>query len=243
MVDAPGRINHLTAEIGRIGNINFTYDAGGNPTSYVASPKSSYIGKLVMVYEILGGDPLYDLQVRSQAQAVYLVAGTKTAPAQMMSSGDIVGQPGLDDALSCSLVQQMKGWTEEVIQYKRENIERKVRRALDYVDQLTAEQKLLLLMTSDATTQGSHADLTTQIAALLADPTYRAVYNDTNNDFFAKFVNAPKGAMNPGPNRTVGPGTVIVDGGVLISGQQTSPSGTGTPPTPTLPGQPPSIPV
>ena len=243
MVDVAGRIIHLSAEIGRIGNISFTYDAGGNPVSYTYGPKNSYIGKLVMVYEILGGDPLYDLQIRSQAQAIYLVASADhTTPAQQMSSGDIVGQQGLDDAVTSNLIQQMKSWTEDVIQYKRENIENKVRRAVDYVDQLTAEQNLLLLMTN-STAQGSVAGITTQIATLLADPTYRAIYNDTNNDWHAKLVNAPKGAFNPGPGRTVGPGTVIVDGGPLVSGQQTSPSGTGTPPAPTQPGQLPSIPV
>jgi hypothetical protein len=242
-VDAAGRVIHLSAEIARIGTLLFSYDGGGNPISYTASPNSSYIGKLIMVYEILGGDPLFDLQVRSQAQAVYLVASSDhTTPAQQMSSGDIVGQPGLNDALSCSLVQQMKSWTEEVIQYKRENIERKVRRAVDYVDQLTAEKNLILAATSGASTTGSVANLTTQIATLLADPTYRATYNDTNNDYHQKLTKSPKGAFNPGANRTVAPGTVIVDGGVLISGQQTSPSGTGTPPTPTLPGQIPTIP-
>ena len=242
-VDAAGRVIHLSAEIARIGNIIFQYDAGGNPVSYTAGPNNSYIGKLVMVYEILGGDPLFDLQVRSQAQAVYLVgASSKTAPAQQMSSGDIVGQPGLSDALSSALVQQMKSWTEEVIQYKRENIERKVRRAIDYVDQLTAEKNLILAATSGATTSGSVANLTTQIATLLADPTYRAIYNDTTNDYHGKFAHAPFGPFNPGPNRTLGPGTVRVDGGPIVSGVQTSPQGAGAPPPPTLPGQVPTIP-
>jgi hypothetical protein len=239
----PERILHLTAEIGRIGSLTFVYDAGGNPVSYSAGPNNSYIGKLMMVYEILGGDPLFDLQVRSQAQAVYLVASADhMTPAQQMSSGDIVGSGGLNDALACSLIQQMKAWTEDVIQYKRENIERKVRRALDYVDQLTAEKNLLLTATSNSMTSGSVASITQQITTLLADPTYRAVYNDTNNDYHGKLTHAPFGAYNPGPNRTIDPGTVRVDGGPIQSGVQTLPTSTGTPPPPTLPGQLPTIP-
>jgi hypothetical protein len=241
-VDAPGRVIHLSAEIARIGNIIFSYDGGGNPISYTASPRSSYIGKLIMVYEILGGDPLFDLNVRSQAQAVYLVpAADHLAPAQQLSSGDILGQPGLQDALSSSLVQQMKTWTEEVIQYKRENLERKVRRAIDYVDQLTAEKNLLLAATSGATTPGSVSNIVAQLLVLLADPTYRAVYNDTINDYLGKLTHAPFGALNPNPNRTLDPGTVRVDGGVILTGTQTSPSGVGPPP-PVLPGQTPTIP-
>lgn len=241
-VDAPGRIIHLSAEIGRIGNILFQYDSGGNPVSYTAGPSNSYIGKLVMVYEILGGDPLFDLNVRSQVQAVYLVpAADHLSPAQQLSSGDILGQPGLNDALSSSLVQQMKTWTEEVIQYKRENLERKIRRAIDYVDQLTAEKNLLVIATSGETIVGSVSSIVTQLAVLLADPTYRAVYVDLINDYLGKLTHAPFGALNPNPNRTLDPGTVRVDGGVILTGTQTTPLGAGPPP-PVLPGQTPTIP-
>ncbi len=216
----PQRILHLVAEQQRIGQLLFTYDAGGNPTGYNASPKTSYIGKLIMAYEILGGDPFFDLQIRSMSQAVFVVAGTETTPAQQLSSGDILAQPGLMDGISALLVQQMQSWSEDVIQYKRENLERKIRRAVDYSDQLGAEIKVLSAILNDASTSGSLANLTQQVQTLLADTTYRPIYNDVNNDVHGKLTHAPFSAYDPGPNRTIDPNYVRADGGPVIPGQQ-----------------------
>ena len=216
----PGRLQHLLAEQGRIGTLQFTYDAGGNPQGYSASPPSSYIGKLIQAYEILGGDPLFDLQVRQMSQPIFIVAGTETTPAQQLSSGDILGQPGLQDAPTATAVQQMKAWAPDVLQWKRENIERKVRRALDYSDQLTAEINTLSMIMNSSTTSGSLAYLTSQVTTLLADPTYRAIYNDVLQDLHGKYSHAPFAAYEPGPNRQIDPNFVRGEGGPVLPGQQ-----------------------
>src|SRR6202789_4139699 len=106
--DILGRLAHLLAEQGRVGNLQISYDSGGNPTSCTYGPPSSYIGKLVAAYEILGGDPLFDLQVRQMSQSVFILPPAATLPAPQLSDGSILSQPGLMDAPSCSLVQQMK---------------------------------------------------------------------------------------------------------------------------------------
>jgi hypothetical protein len=229
-VDVPGRITHLAAEIQRIGTIVFQYDAGGNPTGYSADPPTSYIGKLVMAYEVLGGDALFDLQIRSMSQSVFVVAGTNTTPSQQLSSGDIIGMPGQMDALSSNLIQQMRAWTPEAIQYKRENIERKVRRAMDYADQLNAEIQTLTIILNSSATSGSLADTVSQVMTLLADPTYRATNTDTSGDIHGKRSRAPFSQWDAGPNRgPLLPVTTRMDGGVSIGGEQV-PQGD-TPPT------------
>ena len=220
--DVPGRLLHLVAEQMRIGTITFTYDAGGNPIAYNAggTPPTSYIGKLVAAYEILGGDPLFDLQIRQMSQPVFMLPGTSTTPPQQLSSGDIVGQPGLLDGQSAVVIQQSKAWVPDVVQYKRENIERKVRRAMDYVDSLTAEINSLTYILSDATNPNSLQSLIADIQTLLNDPNYRRAYNDVNQDFHGKLPHAPFGAWDPGPSRTVAPNTVLADGGPSLAGSQ-----------------------
>jgi hypothetical protein len=96
---------------------------------------------------------------------------------------------------------------------------------------------------SSTTATGSVADITNQLAQLLADPTYRAANNNVTNDYQGKLTHAPLAAYNPGPNRTNDPNWVRADGGPILPGQQTSPYSNATPPTPTLPGQEPEIPV
>jgi hypothetical protein len=222
--DVPGRVLHLLAEQQRIGTLQFTYDSGGNPIGYNANPQTSYIGKLMMAYEILGGDPIFDLQIRSMSQPVFMLAGSETTPAQQLSSGDILGTHGLRDAPSAAYVQQMKGWTEDVVQYKRENIERKIRRMMDYSDQLGAEIQTLSIILNDGKTTGSLADLLTQVTNLLSDPSYRPIYNDTTGDIHGKLSHAPFSQYDPGPNRTIDPNWVRTDGGAILPGQQSPPT-------------------
>ena len=209
----------------RIGTIIFEYDAGGNPISYNAGgsptqPATTYIGKLVAAYEVLGGDPLFDLQIRSMSQPVFLLQGTNTTPPQQLSSGDIMAQPGLMDGPSADLIQQIRAWAPDVMQFKRENIERKVRRAMDYVDQLNAEINSLTYIVADVSNPDSIASVIAQIQTLLADPNYRRCYNDLNQDFQGKLPHAPFAAWDPGPDRSVAPNTTIADGGPSVTGAQ-----------------------
>lgn len=185
------RIAHLSAEQTRIGSLIFSYDAGGVPIGFTADPADSYIGKLVGAYEVLGGDVLYDLHVRTMNQPVFLVRTDEATPAQLMSNGEVVGAPGLADGESAELMTQARAWLRPVFDYRLEYLERKVRRAVDYSDSLQAEMDLLTLIKSDQSIEDSFEFVSSAIEQLFSDKSYRAIWNDQQKDPFGKLVHAP----------------------------------------------------
>lgn len=198
-----GRIAHLKAEQARVGNLAFAFDSGGIPTGMASDPPQTYAGKLFGVYEALGGDAFYDLQVRSMGQAVFKLTGDETKQPQLMSNGEVMGTPGLSDAESAELVEQSRAWVNETLAYRRDALERKVRRAIDYSDQLEAEINQLQLMKAEATVGGALEFLLAGITNLLGDRQYMAASNDaTKPDPHGKAAYAPFAAYMPGPDRT-----------------------------------------
>jgi hypothetical protein len=203
LADIPGRLAHLAAEQARVGNVLFQFNQSV-VVSYAVSDPDSYIGRLFAVYEILGGDAFYDLPLRqSQTQALFLMKGDESHSAQLISNGKVVGTQGLMDADSAIPVQQIRAWMNDSIQYKREAIERKIRRALDYADQLAAEAQLLNTIQGDATTTGSLANLIAAINALITSQNYRAIADDKGQDPTGNYAYAPYIGLEPGPARTV----------------------------------------
>lgn len=198
--DILGRITHLTAEQNRVGKLVFGYDPGGVPIGYVPSPKNSYMGRLIACYEILGGDALHDLNLRSTSQPVFLLPGDETKPAQLLSNGEVMGATGLADSESAVLMQQAKAWIPEALQYRRDYLERKIRRALDYSDQLQTEIDLLQVIVQAKSVNGSLAYIIDQMQQLMQDPTYRATYDDKGKDPLGKKVNAPYKPYLGGPD-------------------------------------------
>lgn len=197
------RIQHLQAEIDRIGGLSFAYDQGGVPTHITPSDETTYIGALYQVYEALGGDPEFDLQVRSMAQPVFLTQGTENQLSQLMSNGEVVGTPGLQDANTAELIRQARDWVFDVQFYRRDLLERKIRRAMDYVDQLQAEVTLLQGIMADASTAGSLAFILAGINGLITDRTYVPAQNDANApDPHGKMAYAPVAAYMPPPPGT-----------------------------------------
>jgi len=198
------RIIHLEAEIERVGNLGFAFDSGGVPTELATDPKGNpppptYVGKLFSAYEALGGDAFFDLQVRSSGQAVFLVSGDETRESQQMSNGEIIGRRGLSDANSASLMTEARQWVEDDLDRRRNFLERKIRRALDYSDQLQTEVNTLRTILEDKTVDGSLAFLLAQVQALIADRQYRAITDDSNqSDPHGKFAKAPFAAYEPG---------------------------------------------
>jgi hypothetical protein len=199
--DVDARIQHLTAERIRIGVISFKFDKGAVDT-YNATP-GSYIGKLLAAYETLGGDPYHDLQIRANTptQAIHVVRGDENSSAKRMSDGRVVGTEGLADSSSALLVQKLQGWMHEAGQYKREALERKIRRALDYADQITEEIQLLGVIKQGKETDGSVANIIDQIRQLMADRNYRAISDDKGQDPNGLMAYAPYAAYEPGPSR------------------------------------------
>jgi hypothetical protein len=201
LIDA--RIAHLKAERDRIGNLAFAYDSGGLPTAFANDPPMTYCGKLFGAYEALGGDVEFDLQVRSTTQPVFLLKGDETRPAQMMSNGEVLSVAGLSDAESAIYMQKIRGWLGGDLQRRRESLERKIRRAIDYAEQLDAEINELELLKASADTDGSLEFYIKQMDALANDRRYMAITNDTDNpDPHGKFARAPVAGYMPGPKGT-----------------------------------------
>lgn len=219
------RIQHLTIEQQRIGFLQFAYDTGGRPTSYsTGSPGfTTYIGKLMAAYEVLGGDPFYDLQVRGMNDPVYHLKGTETATAKMMSNGEPVPLPGLSDGDSGNAVRSMKSWTRGSLD-RLERIERKVRRAIDYADQIQTEINELSLIKKSIEVDGSLENLIALVGQLLIDPSYRAIADDKGKDPFGKYTHAPMSSYDQGGTRapTEGPSVERGSDGYTVSGGSTA---------------------
>jgi len=198
------RISHLTYEQMRIGFLKFSYNSAGKPTAYSTGSNGgspTYIGKLMGAYEAIGGDPFFDLQTRAMVdQPVYYPRGTETAATKVLSNGEPLPQKGLADAPSANLSQQMRSWLHATLE-RRARLERKIRRALDYGDQLQAEIENLQLLKKGAATTGSFENLVAEIGHLISDPNYRALGDDKGGDPHGKLAYAPMASYEPGEGR------------------------------------------
>ncbi len=202
-----GRIEHLTAERSRIGSVIFRYQ-NGVPQGFAADPVDSYLGKLLGAYEVLGGNPFIDLRVRLKNDPIFLVKGTETQGPQYMSNGEVVGAKGLSDAPTAELVHEARGWLESTLYSRFDSLERKIRRAMDYADELQSEIATLQVMKLAADATGSLEYIASQISQFLSDQNYRAVFDDGGGDKFGFTVYAPFSAYDigsssdPGVSRT-----------------------------------------
>lgn len=188
LVDA--RIQHLEAEQFRLGAVVFRYDQGV-PVGFAADPPESTMGRLLAAYEVLGGDPFHDLRLRAKTQPIYLVRGNESTPAQYMSHGEVVGARGLADAPSAVLMGRAREWLEDTLQFRFGSLERKLRRSLDYFDQLQDEIDKLTLIKQAVEVDESFAGLEAQLQQLIQDPNYRAIFDDNGADPFGMTSYAP----------------------------------------------------
>ncbi len=193
------RIAHLKAERDRIGSLAFAYDNGGNPTHITNDHQATYLGRLFGAYEALGGNVEFDLQVRSAAQPIFRIPGDATKPAQLLSNGEVISHQGLGDAESALTMQAMRGWVEQDLFRRRVSIERKIRRAVDYSEQLTAEISELETLKGDEKDEGSLRYYIGVIEGLKTDRHYMAITNDDGQDPHGRFAKAPVAAYAPGP--------------------------------------------
>jgi hypothetical protein len=163
----------------------------GVPKGFAADPSDSYLGKLLGAYEVLGGNPFIDLRVRLKSDPVFLLRGTETTTPQLMSNGEVVGAKGLSDAPTAELMHDARAWVDDTLTYRFDALERKIRRAMDYSDELQAEVVRLTTIQMAASTVGSLDYIEAQINQYLADNNYRAVYDDAGGDKFGFNVYAP----------------------------------------------------
>lgn len=158
--DLKARNLWLSAQLTRNGVFSTEYDAQTSlPKSFTAS-SGSYAAKLLQAYRILGGTPEKDFMLRTRSQPVFLTRGKNIDAA----TTGVDPQAGYSDTLSNGrrirgsqrfdrdvgvLVDKLKSWQLEPIKRKREHLEFKIKRALDYSDQLQQEIAVLDVLLDD----------------------------------------------------------------------------------------------
>lgn len=207
----PARRQHLQSEIARVGAVTFRLDRGV-PQGYAGDPETSYLGKLLRAYEVMGGNPLLDLRVRLRTDPVFILKGDELTFAQMTSGGEPIGSKGLEDGPTAVLVQRGKRWLNDTTKSRFARLERKIRRAMDYSDQLQDELQELSVIEMAAEAQGSLEFIAAQIQQYIAKSTYRGAYDDQTQgkaDPLGLLTYAPLGSFDVQPsqnqdvNRTV----------------------------------------
>ncbi len=154
--DIKKRIAWLNFQILRVGVFSTEYDdTTGFPVSFQVSPLNSYGAKLLQAYKILGGIPEQEMLLRTSDKPVFLTRG----PDFDYAPGDTTG--GYSDEYSNMrrnrgsqrfdrdiglIVDRMKFWQLEAIKRKREKLEFKIKRTLDYSDQIQTERDFLTAM-------------------------------------------------------------------------------------------------
>lgn len=184
------RMAHLRMESARIGTLAYRYEKGV-PQGYSATPEKSYLGKLLAAYEVLGGNPFLDLRIRLREDPVFLLKGSETNPSQYMSNGEVVGAKGLSDAPTAELSREASVWIDDTTNYRFNALERKIRRAVDYSDEIKLEIIRLDIIQKAADTTGSLEYIADQVNQYLSDQNYRAVFDDQGLDVYGFNVYAP----------------------------------------------------
>lgn len=132
-----------------------------------------------------------DLRLRLKNDPVFKLKGTESNPSQFMSNGEVIGGKGLSDAPTAELMIQAKSWITDTLQLRFDRLERKLRRAMDYSDELQSEIATLNTIRLTATTVGSLEYIAAQVAQYLSDSNYRAVFDDRGGDAYGFHVYAP----------------------------------------------------
>ena len=193
----------LQKEIQKVGVFTTEYGPDNFPVSFSATP-GSYADKLMQAYRIMGGVPERDMLLRTSDKPVYLNRGAPPVQDQngqftdssagSFSNGRIVrGNQRFDRDLGLR-VDRLKKWQLESIKNKLEHIEYKIKRSLDYSDQLQNElMQVNTLLGSDV---GSVDDLILQIELAMNTPgATNVVQND--DDIFGLFIGTPADLTMP----------------------------------------------
>lgn len=157
--DLKRRISWLKSELLRVGIFNTQYDPETNrPVRFSVAPATSYAAKLMLAYKILGGMPEHEMLLRTRDKPVYKVTGVPLSndpqnPDSGYSSEFSNGRnqrsnQRFDRDLGVK-VNKIKKWQLEIIKRKRESLEFKIKKALDYSDQLSEEIVMLQNMVND----------------------------------------------------------------------------------------------
>ena len=163
--DLNSRVVWLSAALQRNGLFTTSYNQQTNmPLSYDVAPPNSYAAKLLVAYRALGGVPETDFLLRTMNMPVFLNRVDNISPNEgsnptsgysdtFTNGRRIRGGQRFDRDVGVK-VDRLKSPFLEAIKHKREHLEFKIKRALDYSDQLQSEINainVLLDTTSNAT--------------------------------------------------------------------------------------------
>lgn len=186
------------------------YD-GPRPVSFLVNP-GSYAAKLMEAYRVLGGNPETDMLLRTRDQPVYKVSGT-----EIKKNADTTVSGGYSDVYSNGRrergnqrfdrdlglrVEALKEWQLDAIKLKREKLEFKIKRALDYSDQLQQEISLLDKLLGDDTVQGSANSQILDVEIQMAQPGAMTVVDDVDDVFGLSIGRPGDYAFGDAVNRT-----------------------------------------
>lgn len=190
--DINGRKKWLETERKRIGIFSTEYDDDNNPVRYSCSPAISYGAKLLEAYRILGGIPEEDFLLRTIDKPVYLTEG---APLSVDKDGSVTGGTSSEfsdgrryrgpirfDRDMGLKVDRLRSWQLEQIKFKREHLEFKIKRCLDYSDQINNEIVQLTVLAGEGLQ--SVDDLIITIDQAIAAPNQLNVPRGTSDDKF-----------------------------------------------------------
>jgi hypothetical protein len=186
--DLGARIAWITRELSTVGIFETQYDSNSNPISFTCAGPTSHGAKLLQAYRALGGTPETDFLMRTSDQPVFLTQG----PPIQMNDPSGAAQGGSSTTFSNGRqypgaqrfdrdlgypIELFKRWQLEAIKRKREHLEFKIKRALDYSDQLQNEKTFLSAMVISQTT----TDPNGQIANIIAKMQVPGAANVVNN--------------------------------------------------------------
>lgn len=196
--DLKARKAWLSAQLDRNGHFSTDYDdatklpmpfdpetgTGG----FTCSPANSYGAKLLEAYRILGGVPEDDMLLRTSDDPVFLLSGTEDDPDDETSGYSTVYSNGRVDRGGTRFdrdlglkVMRLKLPFLEVIKHKRERLEFKIKRALDYSDQLESEIASIDALLSDG--PGSLDDLLSKVGSTMAEFGSFGVVDDEDDKY------------------------------------------------------------
>jgi hypothetical protein len=201
-VDLYQRKLWISRELARAGVFVTQYD-GNTPVAF-AAVSGSYADKLLQAYRILGGVPERDMLLRTSDQPVFAVRG---APLTVDTNSEVGG--GYADSYSNGrrdrgsqafdrdlglLVDQLKSWQREAIKLKREHLEFKIKRALDYADQLQQESNFIDLLMGVGL--GNVSDQITNVEIGMVTPDAANVVDNTG-DIYGLDIGTPSDLTRP----------------------------------------------
>jgi hypothetical protein len=180
----------LQAQLSRNGIFITEYDSDTNKPVLFDCNSGSYGKKLLDAYRILGGIPERDMLLRTSDKPVFLTRGSNLQISEGSSQGgysDVFtngrrnrGNTRFDRDTGV-LIDRFKNWQLESIKHKRENLEYKIKRCLDYSDQIQNEIDLIDKIMSDGFS--SFDNTLSRIENDISSPGKMNYVEDSQDDF------------------------------------------------------------